>query len=383
MPAFAQVSNNTAMTLRPRPEIQDIHPYTPGVAQLPGINRIIKLSSNEGAFGPPPGVAEAVAAVHANLHRYPEGGATALRHAIGTRFGLDPARIVCGAGSDDLLFLLCHIYGGPLADGTPSELIMTAHGFSIYEIAGRLAGSRVVKVAERNLTTDVDAILAAVTPSTRMVFIANPNNPTGTFIPMEETQRLRRGLPPDVLLVLDAAYAEYVSRPDYDAGTALADAGDNTIMTRTFSKIFGIGGLRLGWAYGPPAIVENLNRVRSPFNVSLAAHDAGIAALAAPGWVETSRAHNNAERARLTKTLHDAGIPVTPSETNFILADFGAPARAEAADVHLRARGLIVRKVAGYGLPSYLRITIGLTEENDLVSEALTAFAAANPRSHP
>jgi histidinol-phosphate aminotransferase len=360
------------MTPRPRPEILGIHPYVPGTSAVPGINRVTKLSSNEGAFGPPPGVAAAIAGLAHDLHRYPEGTASALRQAIGARFGLDPERIVCGAGSDDLIYLLCHIYGGP---GT--ELIMTAHGFSIYEIAGPLAGCRVVKVPERDRTTDVDAILAAVTPATRLVFIANPNNPTGTFIPTAETARLRAALPPDVLLVLDAAYAEYVDRPDYDPGIKLVAAHDNTVMTRTFSKIFGLGGLRLGWAYAPPAIVENLNRVRSPFNVSLAAHDAGIAALAAPGWIERSRAHNSAERARLTKALHDAGFGVTPSETNFLLVDCHSPARADAADARLRAHGVIVRRVGGYGLPSCLRITIGLAEENDLVAEALSDFATA------
>ena len=345
---------------------------------MPGANRVIKLSSNEGAFGPPPGVAEAIAALATRHHRYPDSDAAALRAAIGARFGLDPARIVCGSGSDDLIFLLCHIYGGKLADGAPSDLIMTAHGFSIYEIAGRLAGCRVIKAPERELTTDVDAILAAVTPATRMVFIANPNNPTGTFIATEEVRRLRQGLPPDVLLVLDAAYAEYVDRPDYDPGAALVDAGgENTVMTRTFSKMFGIGGLRLGWAYGPAEVVGNLNRVRGPFNVSLVAHDAGLAALAAPGWVEHSRRHNSAERARLTKALHDLGIPVTPSETNFILADFGSPARADAADAHLRSRGLIVRRVAGYGLPAHLRITVGTTEECDLVIDALAGLPAS------
>jgi histidinol-phosphate aminotransferase len=364
------------MNPRPRPEILDIHAYKPGVSSLPGRNRVIKLSSNEGAFGPPPGVAEAIAALATKHHRYPDGDARALRSAIGTRFGLDPDRIVCGAGSDDLIYLLCHIYGGKLEGGAPTELIMTAHGFSIYEIAGRLAGCRVVKTPERNLTADVDAILAAVTPATRMVFLANPNNPTGTFLPTAEVTRLRHALPPDVLLVLDAAYAEYVDRPDYDPGTALVDAAENTVMTRTFSKIFGIGGLRLGWAYAPASIVDLLNRARSPFNVSLVAHDAGIAALAAPGWVETSRAHNNAERARLTKTLHDAGISVTPSECNFVLADLGSPERAAAADAHLHARGLIVRRVGGYGLPSHLRITIGTVEENDLLSEALSEFAS-------
>jgi histidinol-phosphate aminotransferase len=357
------------MPLRPRPEILEIHPYTPGISQIPGIAHPIKLSSNEGAFGPPPGVAEALSRAMPEAHRYPDGGATKLRAAIGARFGLDPHRIVCGAGSDDLIYLLCHIFGGA---GT--ELVMTAHGFSIYAIAGRLAGCTIVQVPEHELTADVDAILAAITPATRLVFLANPNNPTGTFLPMAEVDRLRAGLPDHVLLVLDAAYAEYLDRPDYDPGTALVDATDNTVMTRTFSKMFGMGGLRLGWAYAPTAVVDLLNRARSPFNVSGFAHDAGIAALAAPGWIEHCRAHNTAERARVTGVLTQAGLRVTPSEANFVLADFGSPARAEAADAHLRANGLIVRRVGGYGLPHCLRITIGTAEENDLLLAALQDF---------
>ena len=357
-----------------RASVLEIHPYTPGVSAVQGATRVIKLSSNEGAFGPPPGVAAALAALAGKLHRYPDGGATALRAAIGARFGLDPERIVCGAGSDDLLFLLVHIYGGA---GT--SLIMTEHGFSIYEIAGQLSGSRVIKVPERALTTDVDAVLAAVADDTRIVFIANPNNPTGTVLPAAETARLRAGLPDHVLLVLDAAYAEYLDRPDYDPGTALVDAGQNTVMTRTFSKMFGIGGLRLGWAYAPPDVIKNLNRGRSPFNVSLAAHEAGMAALAEPGWVEQCRAHNTAERARITGRLRQLGIGVTPSEANFILADFGAPARADAADAHLRQNGLIVRRVGGYGLPHCLRITVGLAEENTALLDALTDFSNALP----
>jgi histidinol-phosphate aminotransferase len=360
------------MTLRPRPELLAIEPYSPGVSKIAGANRVIKLSSNEGAFGPPPGALRAVAAAAEKFHRYPDGGATQLRAAIAARFGLAADRIVCGAGSDDLIFLLCHIYGGA---GT--ELIMTAHGFSIYDIAGRLAGCRVVKVPERNLTADVDAVLASVSPATRMVFIANPNNPTGTFIPTAEVDRLRAGLPPDVLLVLDAAYAEYVDRPDYDPGTRWVDAGDNTVMTRTFSKMFGLGGLRLGWAYAPAPVVDVLHRVRGPFNVSVAAHDAGIAALAEPGWVEQGRSHNAAERARVTAALTASGIRVHPSEANFVLADFGTPEAAAAADEHLRAGGLIVRRVGGYGLPHCLRITIGLADENDLLIEALADFTAA------
>jgi histidinol-phosphate aminotransferase len=308
------------------------------------------------------------------MHRDPDGNMYLVRAAIGKAFNLDPEKIVCGNGSDDVLSLLIQSFGGP---GT--ELIMSAHGFSIYEIAGKLAGCVVRKAPEKNLTADIDAMLALVTDRTKMVFLANPNNPTGTLVPEPEMQSLRASLPPDVLLVIDAAYAEYVTRPDYDPGIHLVDAGDNTVMTRTFSKMFGLGGLRLGWAYAPAAIVANLNRVRSPFNVSLAAHDAGIAALAEPGWLERCRAHNGRERARVAGALREAGIGVTPSEANFVLADLGSPARADAADLHLRARGVIVRRVGGYGLPHCLRITIGLAEENAALIEALTDFAGGHP----
>ncbi|MGC8469979.1 MAG: histidinol-phosphate transaminase, partial [Acetobacteraceae bacterium] len=338
----------------PRAGLLAIAPYKPGEAQLPGVNRVVKLSSNEGAFGTPPAAAAAHARLSGELHRYPDGTAAALRRAIGARFGLDPERIVCGAGSDDLIYLLASAYGGP---GT--ELVMTEHGFSIYEIAGRIAGSGVRKARERALTADVDAILGQVSPATRIVFLANPNNPTGSMIGREELWRLRRRLAPEVLLVIDAAYAEYVTRADYEAGAALVDAGANTVMTRTFSKIFGLGGMRLGWAYAPEAIVDVLNRVRAPFNVNAAVQEAGIAALAEPGWVEKSRAHNERARARLAAALTAAGIRVWPSEGNFLLADFATPERARAADGFLRGRGIIVRAVGGYGLPQALRITIG------------------------
>lgn len=354
---------------RPRPEILGIAPYVGGESKIPGANRVIKLSSNEGAFGVPPGAAEAFRQTATEQHRYPDGSAAELRRALGRTHGLEPARIVCGAGSDDVLIQLALAYGGP---GT--ELLMTEHGFSIYRIAGQYAGSRVIETRERNLTTDVDALLAAVTPATRTVFIANPNNPTGSYIPEREVERLRAGLPPDVLLVLDAAYAEYVEARDYEAGVRLVDAGQNTVMTRTFSKIYGLGGARIGWAYAPANIVDVLNRVRSPFNVSVAAQVAAIAALAEPGWVERSRAHNTVQRARLTHSLRKAGIKVWPSECNFVLADFEAPDRADAALAFLKTRGIIVRGVRGYKLPQCLRITIGTDEEVGLVAEGCAAF---------
>jgi histidinol-phosphate aminotransferase len=356
---------------RPRPEVLRIAAYVGGESRVPGVNRVVKLSSNEGAFGPPPGAVAAYARVAQDLHRYPDGGSAELRRALGRHFGLDPERIVCGTGSDELIQHLCHVYGGP---GT--EIIMSMHGFTMYQIAGTYAGSRVLKTPERDLTADVDAMLAAVSAATRVVFLANPNNPTGSLLPQVEVARLRRGLPADVLLVLDAAYAEYVARPDYDPGIALVDGGDNTVMLRTFSKIFGLGGMRVGWAYAPAEVVDALNRVRGVFNVNIAAQAAAVAALGEPGWVERVRAHNTEWRARLAERLTEAGVRVWPSEGNFLLADFDTAARAAAADAWLRARGLIVRGMAAYDLPHCLRITVGTAEECGLVADAVAAFMA-------
>ena len=353
----------------PRPEILTIHPYVGGESTLSGVNRTIKLSSNEGAFGVPPGAQDAIHKTTTEVFRYPDGGADRLREALGKRWGLDPARIVCGAGSDDLLYQFCLSYGGAGRD-----IIMSEHGFSIYYIAGTYAGSRVIKVPERNLTVDVDAMLAAVSPSTRLMFVANPNNPTGSMLSHEEMSSLRAGLPPEVLLVIDSAYAEYVTREDYDAGVKLVDSTDNTVMTRTFSKGFGLGGMRIGWCYAPPAVVDVLNRVRGPFNVSVAAQAAAIAALEEPGWVEMSAAHNAEWRPKLSAGIAAAGITVWPSEGNFVLADFGSVEKANAADAFLRTRGIIVRKVAGYGLPHCLRVTVGNGEECTLAIEGLTEF---------
>ncbi|MFT8243484.1 histidinol-phosphate transaminase [Roseomonas sp. BN140053] len=370
------------MPVTPRPSIFAVEPYKGGESKIPGVNRIVKLSSNEGAFGPPPSAVAAITEAALGAHRYPDGGATALRTAIGQRFGLDPERIVCGNGSDELLAMLILAYGG---EGT--ELIMSAYGFQMYELTGTWAGCRIIKVPEPNLVTEVDALLAAVGPRTRLMFLANPNNPTGSLMSQAELARLRRELPDNVLLVLDSAYAEYVTDPGYDAGARLVDSSPgNTVMTRTFSKIYGLGGMRLGWAYASPAVVDVLNRVRGPFNLNSAVMAAGIAALSEPGWIEKSVAHNTEWRARLSAGLEAAGIRVQPSQGNFVLADFGSPERAAAADAHLRSRGLIVRAMGGYGLPRCLRITVGTGEECEMVVDALSAFAQGNPattEAHP
>ena len=353
----------------PRPEILTIHPYVAGESELPGANRTVKLSSNEGAFGVPPSAREAIVKAASETYRYPDGSAGALRAAIGKRWGLDPARIVCGAGSDDLLYQFCLSYGGPGRD-----IVMSEHGFTIYQIAGTYAGSRVIKVPERNLTTDLDAMLAAVSPATKLMFIANPNNPTGSMVPSDDIARFRAALPPEVLLVLDSAYAEYVTHPAYDAGVKLVDTTDNTVMTRTFSKIYGLGGMRIGWCYAPPGIVDVLNRVRGPFNVSVAAQAAAIAALSEPGWVEAGCAHNAAYRPKLAAGIEAARLKVWPSQGNFVLVDLGTTEAANAADAFLRKNGIIVRKVGGYGLPHCLRVTVGTAEEVGLVVDGFTEF---------
>jgi histidinol-phosphate aminotransferase len=366
---------------RPRPEVFTVASYVGGESKLPGVNRVIKLSSNEGAFGPPPEAMAAMAKAAKEMHRYPDGGMANLRAAIGNAYALAPEQIVCGNGSDEILQLLIQAYGGPGAGGRPTELIMSEHGFSIYEIAGKIAGCTIRKAREKNLTTDVDAILQLITPATTMVFIANPNNPTGTLVSNAELQRLRDNLPPDVLLVIDAAYAEYVDRPEYDGGIALVGQGENTVMTRTFSKIYGLGGARLGWGYAPPAIADVLNRMRGPFNVSSLAAAAGIAALALPNWVRDGRAHNSRARQKLAEQLAAAGLRIYPAEANFLLVDFAAAERAIEADRFLRARGIIVRHVKSYGLPNCLRITIGTDEECDLVAETLTEFQTASQKT--
>jgi histidinol-phosphate aminotransferase len=354
----------------PRPGVLAIQPYVPGKSSAPGVARIHKLSSNETPLGPSPNAVAAYKGVAGHLQDDPDGAATALREAIGGAFGLDPARIVCGAGSDDLLNLLARAY---LADG--DEAIHTTHGFLVYPIATLGAGATPVVAAEKNHTADVDAILSAATDRTRIVFLANPNNPTGTYVPFDEVKRLHRGLPGRTLLVLDAAYAEYVRRNDYESGIELVATSENVVMCRTFSKIHGLAALRLGWMYGPAHVVDAVNRIRGPFNVNSAAIAAGIAAIEDIGHVERSAAHNDKWLAWLTEEIGKLGLSVTPSVANFILIHFPQTGRTAAeADRFLTARGLILRQVGAYGLPHALRMSVGTEEANRLVVAALAEF---------
>jgi len=361
----------TATRPKPRPGVLDIAAYVPGKSSAPGVAKIFKLSSNETPLGPSPRAIAAYKAAADHLEDYPDGSASELREAIGRAFGLDPERIVCGAGSDDLLHLLAYAY---LVDG--DEAIHTTHGFLIYPIVTLGAGAKPVVAPETEFTADVDAILARVTAKTRIVFLANPNNPTGTCLSFDEVKRLHRGLPSHVLLVLDAAYAEYVQRNDYEAGIELVATSENVVMCRTFSKIHGLASLRLGWMFGPAHVVDTINRIRGPFNVSTAAIDAGIAAIKDTEHQERSREHNTRWLAWLTEEIGKLGLKVTPSVANFVLIHFpDAKGRtAQDADAFLTARGLILRYVAAYKLPNALRLSVGTEEANRLVVAALKDF---------
>ena len=398
---------DTAPGIQPQPGILDIALYQGGTAKVAGRSDVVKLSSNENPFGPGPAALEVfrslalgnagsdlhrypntdhaelratIAEVHGldadrvicgvgsdrtkeafqravhSLHRYPSTDHAGLRQAIADVHGLDARRILCGAGSDEIITFLCQAYAGP-----GDEVLYCQHGFLMYRISALAAGATPVVAPERARTTDVDALLAAVTDRTRLVFVANPNNPTGTMLPAAELQRLADGLPATCLLVLDGAYAEYVD--GYDGGLSLVEGRANVVMTRTLSKIYGLGGLRVGWGYGPRAVIDVLNRVRGPFNLSDLQQRIAIAALRDRAHVDRSRSANAQGRDWLTAALRAAGVAVDDSFGNFVLARFASPAVAAAMDEALKSDGLIVRRVDGYGLPEALRITIGTMDD--------------------
>jgi histidinol-phosphate aminotransferase len=371
-------SSDIAAAPRPRASVLAIEPYIAGKASAATAARIFKLSSNESALGPSPRAIEAFNITAKSLAIYPDGSVIALREAIAKRHGLDPALITCGAGSDELIFLLSYAFLGPGDEG-----IYTKHGFSIYRIAILAAGGTPVVADEVDLTANVDAILAKVTPRTKIVFLANPNNPTGTYLPAREIKRLAGALPPHVLLILDAAYAEFVTQADYESGLALAKRRQNVVMTRTFSKIYGLAALRLGWCYAPPAVTDAINRLRGPFNINTPAMRAGLAAIADQAHVATSIAHNTKWLAWLRNEIVALGIPVTPSVTNFLLLHFKDADETKAADAFLSSRGLILRAVDTYFLPQCLRLTVGTEEANRLVIATLADFVKAKSMKDP
>ncbi len=355
----------------PRPGVMDIAAYVPGKDHVEGVEKVYKLSSNETPLGASPKAIAAFKAAADHLELYPDGQSEALRDAIGAVHGLNPANIICGNGSDELLGLIAHCYLG-----AGDEAIITQHGFLVYKIQIMAAGATPVTVPEDDCRVNVDAILGAVTDKTKVVFIANPGNPTGTYVPMEDIRRLHANLPSHVLLVLDAAYAEYVRRNDYEAGIELVSSAKNVVMTRTFSKIYGLAAARIGWLYGPVEILGALNRVRGPFNVNAAAIAAGAAAMRDQAFVETAVDHNLTWVEKMTQALEGFGLKVTPSVANFVLIHFPDEngKRAPDADAFLSSRGYVLRAVAGYGLPNALRMTIGTEEANRGVIEALGDF---------
>ncbi|UWQ92689.1 histidinol-phosphate transaminase [Aliisedimentitalea scapharcae] len=351
----------------PQPGIMDIALYQGGAAHVAGVTNVVKLSSNENPIGPSPRAVSAMQDEAAKMHRYPSSDHMALRQAIGDVHGLDPDRIICGAGSDEIIAFLCQCFAGP-----GDEVLYTEHGFAMYRISALAAGATPVEVRENERVTDVTALLAGCTERTKLVFIANPNNPTGTMISEAEVARLADGLPKGALLVLDGAYAEYVE--GFDAGAAVINARDNVVMTRTFSKIYGLGGARIGWGYGPRALIDVLNRVRGPFNVSATALAGAEASVRDTDYVDHCRAENAKWRTWLADALAEVGVASDTSCTNFILARFSSQAEAEACDLYLQSQGLIVRRVAGYNLPTALRITVGDTDSCRRVAQAVRDF---------
>jgi len=356
---------------QPKPGVMEISAYVPGRETAEGVAKVYKLSSNETPLGPSPKAIEAMQAVTNHLELYPDGAAHALRDAIAEIHGLNPANILCSNGSDELLGLLAHVY---LSAG--DEAIFTEHGFLVYRIQTLANGATPVVVKEKDARADIDAILAAVTERTKIVFLANPNNPTGTYLPVDEVRRLQAGLPPHVLLVIDAAYAEYVRRNDYEAGVELVSSCQNVVMTRTFSKIYGLAALRIGWMYGPAHVVDAINRVRGPFNVNAMAIAAGAAAIRDREHLAKAVAFNDEWLNWLTKELERIGLRVTPSVGNFLLIHFpDAKGKGAAeADEFLVSRGFVLRRVTAYGFPNALRMSVGTEEANRGVVAALTEF---------
>jgi histidinol-phosphate aminotransferase len=352
----------------PKPGIAAIQAYTPGKAKAQGVENPVKLSANENVLGSSPKARAAFAEAADQLQMYPDGRASLLRAAVADKFGLEPERLTFGQGTDEIFQLLNQVFLEP-----GDNIVQGEYGFSAYAIGARACQGEVRYAAEPNLRVDVDEILKAVDPRTRLVFLANPGNPTGTWIGRDEVARLHANLPPSVVLALDGAYAEFATDPAYDAGLDLARHADNVIVTRTFSKLHGLAALRVGWAYAPAPIAEAMDRIRLPFNISIPAQLAAVAALADDDFAARSVAHVEQWRPWLAQQLGGLGLEVVgPSGGNFLLV--GVPGRAAEVEAFLASRGLLVRGVGGYGLPDHLRITVGLEEHNRALIDALAAF---------
>jgi histidinol-phosphate aminotransferase len=362
---------------QPLPWINAIDAYVPGKATVPGGKPAIKLSANESPLGPSPKAVAAMQAAVQAVHRYPDGAATLLREKIAALHGLEADRIICGTGSDELLSLIA-----PAFATRGDEVLFNQYGFAVYPIAAQRAGAAPVEAAATDYGADVDALLAAVTPHTKVLYLANPNNPTGTILPRREIMRLHAGLRSDIVLVLDGAYAEFVDGVDFDCGMSLARTAANVIITRTFSKIYGLGGLRVGWAYGPKALIDVLNKMRGPFNVSVEGLAGAAAALDDQAWVQKTKAHNDIWRSWLAAQLEafgNKGVRVIPSQCNFLLVEFAATGQhtADAANRHLMHDGYIVRWLPNQGLGRCLRITIGTETEMHGLMDSLRRFMDA------
>lgn len=358
---------------KPRPGIMNIKPYVPGSSSAPGAQKVYKLSSNESALGASPKAVEAYQRAAQNLFLYPDGGSTVLREKIGEKHKLNPANIICGAGSDEILQLLTKAYVG---EG--DNIIQTEHGFLVYALAAMAVGAAPRFAKETHLKTNIETILDLVDARTRIVFIANPNNPTGTYIAASALRDLRARLREDVILVIDSAYAEFMEEQDYEDGAALVEENNNVVMTRTFSKIYGLAALRLGWGYFPSSIADALNRIRGPFNVTLPAQAAGVAALEDDDFVDANRKHNRAEREKLYAAFENFGLDYTPSHGNFVLVRFPEERGLCADDIqaYLREGGVIVREMGPYKLGDCLRISIGERQANEkLVALLSTKFS--------
>ncbi|MBU2991900.1 histidinol-phosphate transaminase [Octadecabacter sp. 1_MG-2023] len=359
------------MAITPQPGIMDIDLYVGGKSHVDGLSNVLKLSSNENPLGSSDAAKDAVVRASHTMNRYPSSDHASLREAIGDVWGLDPERIICGAGSDEIIAFLCQAYAGQ-----GDEVIYTEHGFAMYRIGALAVGATPVEVAERERVVDVDAILAACTKKTKLVFIANPANPTGTMIGEADATRLAEGLPEQAILVLDGAYAEYVD--GYDAGKQLVESRDNVVMTRTFSKIYGLGGLRVGYGYAPKPILDVLNRIRGPFNVSSVGLVAAEAAVRDTAHTEKCRAENAKQREWMAGALAEMGLPSDTSTANFILVRFPSADEAKACHDALANQGILLRYVANYGLPNCIRITVGDEASCRRVVHAIGQFKGAS-----